>query len=531
MQKLNQNRLVFKEKLFEYTIWFLFIIFCLVFIALNFRNLENYVFQMYDSLYYPYSTKSFLTSGEYHWAEGKPGIVFLAGLYGLDTPLKLMYLYIWSSIFLAIGLFLISKIIIRDIYMSLIPSLLWVTSELCFYYSRTQLLIFLPFYFIGVWLCYKGIENLEWWKYYLGCFLLGYSVLSYYLVVYYLFFIFGFFIYLFYKKGFSLFSFIFKTMVPFLLPIILLDSVVSILYLWLGKRNIPFSYAFYLQYKTLCTSFEKIDLFKFFYFPAIFWQWDFCVSILIFISFLFFLYYLFRAFKSKQIINSDLLFLSLLITLFFIDFRHVLGQFTALRAYIPVIPIMYILIPFFISKLIAAKHSKWVFLAFLIFGFWRLSANYNDYSNRYNTGYNDLTYQLRKNNFDVISYYGIQLNLEYLLEEKEIIPLGGFCNLNSILKNDQKRKEIVDLLKTRLNAGKKVALLFFYVDQNFMNFAKSQLSQLFSLKEIAKVNMSAFAAAPVVNEYLFGYEIIFDEPLTLLPYGLIYSLELKNEKL
>ncbi|HBS47679.1 TPA: hypothetical protein DEO28_04945 [Candidatus Dependentiae bacterium] len=513
---------------FEHLIICLTVLYFVLFIFFSFYNLQNFILQIYDDHVYSGETKNFLTSGVFHWAGAKPGIILIAALFGLSTPYKVIYLMTIFAFISALGLFLLAKMIFKNSYLSLIPVILWMNSEFFFYYSKTHLLIFVAFYFLGVWICYKALQNLEWWKYYLGCFLLGYSVLTYYVIIFYLPVIFIFLYYLFYKKGLSFFSYILKTFIPFVLPIILLDFFVTFFYFFLGKKNWPFLYSVFGQYKYLSRAASNINFSRIVYFPTLFCSTEFkFVTILICLGLILFLISLFKNFRKNFFDSSFLLLLILLIPVATITLRFCLGSFTALRAFGSALPILYILIGFFFYKIISKKYSTYILLLFVCYGFWNLIFIQPVLSKKYKTGYCELESFINKTDFKTVVYFGGFNSLEQILNNKTVIPMNIGSDCFMIFKDELKKQAFFNSLKIKLGNLETIALVLI-CDKKSLDFVISEISKDFKVNEIEKIANNS-SCELIQNEGKWGDIFLFNCCVEV-SYINIYELELKNGK-
>jgi len=491
---------MFNHKLFEKIIFGLFFIWLVAFIFFSFQNSQNYIFQEADDYLCPAAVKDFLTTGSYHWAGARPGLIILASLFGLNTPYKISFMFVIFALLAVAGLFLLSRSVFKNLYLSFIPAVLWMTSEMFFYNSKTHLLIFVTFYFWGIWLCYEGLENSKWWKYYLGCFLLGYSILTHYLIIFYLPIIFLFFLFLFWQKRYTLFSFIVKTFIPFLLPVFLIDSFAVGTYFLLGKKNWPFLYSVIGQHKVLMGCASNVDFFKIICVPHFIYRFEFLpLTILIGISFIFFIFYIVKNFYLRKMKNSDLLLLVLFLPTISVSLRFCLGYLTALRAFGATLPIVYVFVSFLFFKIFSRKYWSVLFLLTLILCFWRLYLNATNYSVKYITEWSEIAGNFEKSNFDVVIYLGTHNSLEQIINSKQIVSLNVESDALLLLREGKRKEEFFALLTSKLNQGKKLALVL-WGDSKILNFVTNEFYKFFKVEELSKKKPFRYNSIDIIDE-------------------------------
>lgn len=449
-----------KQIIIERLINVLIILAGLIFLVSNFIDLNSYIFQMSDDYVFPDAARTFLERGEYHWAAAKPGIVLLAGLFGLTSPMRIMILFMGFGFLAAGGLFLLCKSLFENTYISLIPSFLWITSSFFFYYSRTEHLIFVAFYLLGLWLCFEGFRRGVWWKYYLGCFLLGYAVLCHYVLLFYLPVVFIFFVYQFYKGENPFLYSCLRTGISFLAPILLLDTFALGSYVLLGKKNWPFLYSVWGQHKVLSTCVGcNFNWDAFLVLPRLFWKAEYkVVVILIVISILLLLFRLLKSWQVKVDVKYLFIFIIFSPTIFLI-LRFYLGYLTNLRAFGAVLPVFYLLIAFLFIVLFSKKSYKYLFYLVFLFCFFRVYMDQEELKRIHKTGYFEASEYLNNSDFDVIVYYGQKKTWEQIVSDREFLPLNVENDAYAILKNEQRRTAFFQNIYDKIFSGKKVCFI------------------------------------------------------------------------
>ncbi|HBS47688.1 TPA: hypothetical protein DEO28_04990 [Candidatus Dependentiae bacterium] len=439
-------------------------------IFVNFVNLQSHWTQHVDDSYLADCTNQLLNGKEFYHAAGKPVIVLLAALFHLNSPDKIIYLFTLSGLISVLALFFLALYLLKDFILSLIVALLWFSSPFYFYYSKAEHLVFVAIYLLAILLCLYGVEQLK-WKYHIwGSILLASSLLTHPSLLVYIPCVFVYFFFCFRQKNLNMIFFLKKSVIPFISVIFAYDFGALFLYFVFhpfSHKIWPMTYFWYDHFfvrqhiKEFAASYGFFYHFKTFYLL----EWK-LVSILIICATCFLFYSLLKKYFNKKVnfFESSFVLFFLLIPLFIVYFRAILGQFSPIRFFLPIIPILYLLIGYLFKEVISKKFYFGIFIILLFFVVARGDYNKNILEPALRTEFKETVEYLNNSSFDLLVFYETpylfrsfnffdkKTIFEFIFDSSYLKIMYGFdkfqADVNEIFEQLKKHKKVAFIMGT-----------------------------------------------------------------------------------
>jgi len=496
-------------------------------IFVNFIHFNCHFNQNGDDPYLADCVRELLEGKCFYHAAGKPMIVLLAALFHLNSPDKIIYLFAFFGLITFMVLFFLAFFLLKDFIISAIVALLWFSSPFYFYFAKSQHLMFIAIYLLAILFCLYGLKDLSKQYYYGGCFLLACSLLTHPSLLVFIPILFLYFFLCFFQKGYKVFFFIKKTIIPFLLVIFTYDFGVlflDFLFHPFVHKIWPMTYFWYDFFFIRQLIKQSNLVYGFFYHFKIFYdlEWKF-ISFLIIVSFIYLLYFLLRNVLKKKIYFLDVCFVlfCLLMPFFILYFRLLLGQFSPIRFFLPIIPFLYLLIGFFVKNIFSKRFHFGLFLVFLVFFVVRAFDNKN-LQPELETGYNYVVEFLNNSVFDFLIFYDSFYHFRsFNFYGKKVLlgfELDSECNnfpskrnlfkvnIAEIFKQLRLHKRVAFVVKGNPEDCKKCLIKFFEI--NIVNIIKSPY--MLSRFTIEEVNFLGINFASVYLKKMSPYFYIFE---------------------
>jgi hypothetical protein len=456
---------------------FLFVVF-LIFSL--FHGLSWHIFQFADDYIYPNDATNFLLHGEFGWAGAKPGIIVLASLLHLHTPLLIMYMYALFGLLTVIGLYFLIFYLVHNRFVAASAAVLWASSPFLFYFSKTHIVVYVAFYICGLACTYRGFSAQKWILYYLGFFLLGFGVLTYYVLLFYMPFVFLYFLWLFVRSKKSFIEYVLRTSIPFLLPIFIHDGACTLGYLIAGKRNWPFLYSLWSQFQVI-GGYDQVV--SFFHYIKIFFQLESCVISVSILCSLVALVICYRAHKHV----FEFFFLLLMCPFLFLLFRGMAGKFIAFRAFAAGMPLLYGLVAGVLSFAPLKDYWKYLCCIIVAFGFIRLFSLELHSRDGMKSYYAQLVEFVESSPYALVVHVGPRHRWEQLFTRKEHRYLLPIFMYPHEFNNPPHPHAVLDEMRVALNNKRRIVVLRTRAVSTHWAAVEEMLKDHFVLKLIQQV--------------------------------------------